>query len=852
MFTLGPSRDQSPATNNMMFNNPSPNALFSTPSSDSNDAFNNPQQYLGGLPQNPAWSADFNSQFTSPGALNFTPSPVVNGATPATAPRSRGTKPGRSPLHIAPISTKSRVETQINVVMTLEKPPPNTETLHLPLHTIAKSKLLAKEPVDKAKSLELHTMLVCTSAMRTPQLKEKAMQRAAVQNNEEIQRRAEEDRGSPEGVDRNDMKNVDEADRPANGGEVRICNNCIQRERKRAGRKKLKKEEEQQHWERYETERVVVFNSNEYLPFKPYEPGQQPSKDGNAVADDGYTPPEGSVQVTAAMRIACYCRHQSEKDGFQVIFTLKDQRGNVVAQEMSDSILITDDHKTHPQSFPAAMSDQAMYTNGGYGPPGLATSYSMMDMSTHMQPFTTSRSTGNLQGMAYGPQFNQHSHVHQMTPQAFNSQASSATMTPTSLSRPGSPTSAGHAGPNKKRKSSTFHGRVPSGLTMTPRVDTSQPPSSNMPSAMSNMNSPFSPTGNTFGGQPDQSYMTIPNNGPAQFYNNSNPPTPAAEQGGFNFGQMSQIRGREHPQNMAFYSAPGSRAQSRASSPAPPSGPNALATYGRHPQHMHTHQQQQQPNLLPQRQQHPHTQQQMYPHQPVNPPGSSGTDSIPDHHAHPQQPPVLPMIHKVTPPEGPTVGGTDVSIYGSGFTTGMEVMFGEHLATATTCYGDKALLCVSPPSRSGPVAITIVHPNNRSVQSPQQYQSTGSKHVFTYKDFASGDAQMMEMALRYLSERQGLSAQGWQGFAQMSAQNWVQQNVGRAGLPPQQQAQQQQGQPQTQGVQAVGLGLQGQQQQPQQMVGPPAGMGGPCLGGQPQPPTQGQQAQQQGWDGGMM
>ena len=56
-----------------------------------------------------------------------------------------------------------------------------------------------------------------------------------------------------------------------------------------------------------------------------------------------YLPPDGAMQLSAAMRIACYCRHQSEKEGFQVIFTLKDQQGNVIAQQISDSILITDD-----------------------------------------------------------------------------------------------------------------------------------------------------------------------------------------------------------------------------------------------------------------------------------------------------------------------------------------------------------------------------------------------------------------------------------------------------------------------------------------------------------------------------
>ena len=38
------------------------------------------------------------------------------------------------------------------------------------------------------------------------------------------------------------------------------------------------------------------------------------------------------------------------------------------------------------------------------------------------------------------------------------------------------------------------------------------------------------------------------------------------------------------------------------------------------------------------------------------------------------------MIHKLTPSEGPTTGGTEVSIYGRNFTSGCLVYFGEQLA----------------------------------------------------------------------------------------------------------------------------------------------------------------------------
>lgn len=755
MFSINPSRDQSPATTNMMFNQASPNAIFSTPSSDSPDAFNN-QAWNPSFAQNPAWPGDFTNQLASPGAMAFTPSPGANGNTPGASAKGATSTLGKSPLHIAPISTKSRVETQINVVMTLEKPPPGTEHLHLPLHTIAKSKLLAKDEFDKSKVLELHTMLVCTSAMHNPQFKEKALQKAAAANNEEIQHRAELARQTGD-EEKNDPKNVEEAERPANGGEVRICTNCIQRERKRAGRKKTKREEEQQHWERFETERVVVFNSNEYLPFKPPEMQYPPREGGMTVDGEQYIPPEGSLQVSAAMRIACYCRHQSEKEGFQVIFTLKDQQGVVVAQQMSDSILITDDHKTHPQSYSTAVPNEGFYPNAGYAPNGLPMSQSMVDMSQHVQPFTSSRSAGNLQALAYGAPFNPHSHVHQLPGAGYASQTTSATMTPTSLSRPASPTGAGQAGPNKKRKSGQFqtHRKVPSTLAMTPRVDTSQPPSSNMPSAVS-MSSQFSPTTQAFQNQVNPGYMTIPsNNGPANYYN-SGPSTPN-EGGHFNFSQpadLSQLRA-----NQAYFSHPSSAVPSRTSSPVQQQSRGNMAAYARQQP-----QQPQQPIQTPTNSIAGRPQ--MYTGQAM--PGSAGQE-----HSHDP----YPSISRITPREGPASGGTEVAVFGENFVMGMSVQFGDYPNLANTTFVNaNALIAIAPAGRPGPVSLTLVPP-------PGQIRWPKASNPTIYRYTATSDQEeMMIAALKFLSDKHLGSVDHWQSLAQQSAAQFVQARIQQAGL----------------------------------------------------------------------
>lgn len=296
--------DASPGT---MFSNPTPS------SSEGADIFNSSTMWNSGT-QNPAWNTDYSNAFASPGgALGLTPSPVMAHASTAKSqmhtPSAEG---GRVPLHVAPIPAKSRVETQINIRLTLDWLPTGVKMLHLPTHTIAKAKLLAKDTNPTDDTLELHTMLVCTSAMNQPLLRQKALDKAASQNNSDIQTR-----GHGSGVKKEeDDDDDDDEDKPANGGEVKICTNCINRERKRAARKKLKKEEEQAHWEKYETERVIVFNTNEYKPWQDWQQSPTP-KDNNMQVGDYYRPPDTAMQVIAPMRIACYCRHQNEKDGFQ-------------------------------------------------------------------------------------------------------------------------------------------------------------------------------------------------------------------------------------------------------------------------------------------------------------------------------------------------------------------------------------------------------------------------------------------------------------------------------------------------------------------------------------------------------
>lgn len=212
--------------------------------------------------------------------------------------------PMRPILTVHPTSLKSRVETQIPIKMTLYPLPAGVKKLRLPSHTISKPKFLAKPDTERSPEiLELHTSLVCTSAMQDQDKLKKAFARA---------RGAPYKRLSSASKDNGD-DNAEEEEKPLDGGEVRICAGCIQRERKRASRKKQRKPDEDELFQKDEEKRVIVFNTNELKEWT------EPSKTAVPCYSDMTAPvvPAGAMQVELPMRIACYCRHQNEKLGFQ-------------------------------------------------------------------------------------------------------------------------------------------------------------------------------------------------------------------------------------------------------------------------------------------------------------------------------------------------------------------------------------------------------------------------------------------------------------------------------------------------------------------------------------------------------
>ncbi|OAA70476.1 ankyrin repeat protein [Cordyceps fumosorosea ARSEF 2679] len=525
-------------------------------------------------------------------------------------------------LRILPTPLKSRVETQIPIKMTLSPLPPGVTKLHLPAHTISKPKLLAKPtPAPSPDTLVLHVSLVCTSAMEKAEWKKNALERARTQP-----------QGSLPDLD-------DEENSPQNGGEVRICAGCITRERKRAARKKIKKPDEEKVWSQDEERRVIVFNTQEVKEWQP----MSGMLDSNGRPE--HVVSNRTMQIDAPMRIACYCRHHGEKMGFNVIFTIKDYQDRLIAQAMSNPIMITDDHKTHPM---AQLTSQPPMSDTVVSSSIPLVSAPAPEVNGMMAPIPNSNFRMSQAGSDVSSMQNGYtsSNSGKTTPTM-----STAVVTPRPHSRPSSPTQ-GHPVPKRRKGSNS---RVPNGLEMT-RLDTSPQPAQSITSQRSSVASPFSPS--AF--HQAEHLFGLPN-GQLPFANG--PPTPNSNNEQASFFANNRSASMDNLAMANMYSAPTSSHASRAPSPnglragAPQNQFAALAS-----------------SLFP----------------PVGAPRAT------------------PTIHKIIPNEGPKIGGIEVTVLGAAFFQGLEVWFGDQRATTTTFWGESSLVCLLPPSPvSGTVPVTF-------------------------------------------------------------------------------------------------------------------------------------------------
>jgi hypothetical protein len=227
----------------------------------------------------------------------------------------------RSPVGFGEAQVKSRVETQISVRFMLISPPPGILKLRLPRHAISKIKYIEdNHPTSSPDTLNLQATVVCASAMALHDQLHRALCEARdepipswileEQSARLAMERAGTDSITDQGVSlemsaggREERRPKIDYSKPLFGASVQICEQCMNRERKRASRKKNKKPEEEEKWAQDERKRIVVFNTNQVRQFSPITgPGE-----ATAIASE------------TQMRICCYCRHHGEKDGFRLV-----------------------------------------------------------------------------------------------------------------------------------------------------------------------------------------------------------------------------------------------------------------------------------------------------------------------------------------------------------------------------------------------------------------------------------------------------------------------------------------------------------------------------------------------------
>lgn len=712
------SREVSPSSNMVFSQGSSPSAMFNNSPSPtgtmdfmnatsmgiagdgalfaSGFSFANGPPGTAGQPNPPALFGNHGLPMGFPG-FPLCPQPVYSGGAPC-----------RLIINQTPL--KSRVETQIPVKLKLSPLPPGIRRLHLPRHTISKPKLIAKPRPDRSPDmLELSVMLVCTSAMQNAGLRQRACARAAAAAAISPVRSAD---GKPEGEE-------DET-KPQDGGEVHICSGCITRERKRAARKKAKKPEEEENWTRDERRRVVVFNTHEVKEW------QDANASGSNGTPAGHFITEGVID--APMRIACYCRHHGEKGGFRVIFTIKDHADNIIAQQLSESIMITDDHKTHtgppapaapaagPATTAASSSETSLVPGGADQSPADSTA-----LSPGARPFPAPHQSDSALKRNVSVTF-----PPSVPPNTAQASSASASHAARNLSRPVSPN--GNSGPSaKKRKSSGGMTKVPSALAMT-RLETSQSLSAAKPtgatnqlnSALSTATSPFTPNMTSFPVSADSLFGQAPGGATQGF--NTGPLTPNSnEQALFGTNSGGNRPASVDNNNLAMtqlYSAPASSHPSRAPSP------NSLRNSATAMQHQQ--QQQQLERAL----------------------GGNGLYTLPLQMAQPRAP--MSVIHKIIPNEGPKSGGIEVTILGGGFFQGLEVMFGDQKATTTTFWGESSLVCLLPPSPiSGAVLVTF----KQNGQPAAQAFTSANKQQPVFKYVDDDEQQLMRTALSVLGHK---------------------------------------------------------------------------------------------------
>ena len=457
-----------------------------------------------------------------------------------------------------------------------------------------------------------------------------------------------------------------------------------------------------------------------------------------------------------------------------MIFTLKDHQDKVVAQAMTNSIVVTDDHKNPSEkareaanAFPSKLprtSESVQFPGPGV----------VFKECIGPRQFTHAHSTTDLQGLQHDPNPQYMQHVTHFNNPQITSQPVSVSTTPYNLSRPPSPSL--YSGQQSKRRKTSGVGKLPDGLTMTRLPNShgsgtqtsgagSSGPTYAQGSHIPNYSNFSSSTDRSIQHSAHHGFSRSTNGGQATcltFPPNTNPPTPLNNA---NFVSSPVEPNSATPSNSHYSLYPS------ASSTNPPTpnhiGYNFFSNTQRSqsmddlsalqgtPSAPNISRQSQIPSSMINQQNHDFDTHQAHVQGPMGPTNSNNNTSTSlRNHAQALATslnglpgaPYQPTILEVFPASGPKSGGIKVILLGSGFREGLEVLFGTALAPNTIYWGEKCLVCTLPPSTEEmTVRVTLL---DRLQQAQTDHQQPVQ---FRYVD--DNKQQLMELALAFLNHK---------------------------------------------------------------------------------------------------
>lgn len=539
-----------------------------------------------------------------------------------------------------------------------------------------------------------------------------------------------------------------------------------------------------------EASRPVVFNCGDYLEFK-----------------DG--------EVILPTRITCYCRHHKEKVGFCIIFTMRDWQSNPVATGSTPPIMITDDHKaTVKKGKEKAGEKNESAGKGKAAADGIAAKKVVKATPAATKPGKTSergvgRRTNNSASAATS---RRNSFETPQAPPQFGTRASQPfssvlDASPGQQPKESTPPAASTSSSKKKGRAKPYDKGETTGRKRTDSESTnlvtmprsragtrSGTPANASSSSSSGPAPPASPLGLieqneewiSFASAAGFMARTSSDSGGSMTTANafspmSNssmtadaqalppPPPQAFAPGSFHDSLSSQMQGSLSPQTLQtnLQSTPAFDLEQflRDAQDGIPVDSSGLQQFialnggtnnssnqmdidmaGTQPQFSHS--ERAQPDYMQTGSSHQQlafsspSPQRPPPNVVSGPPQtpSASTSSAP-----------APRVEKLIPGEGPTTGGIEVTVLGSGFLPGLRCVFGDVQAPETKVWASNTLVCVLPPSPSpGPVVVSLKRaaPSGELVD-VENFGFQTQDHplrFFTYVD--KTDRALMELALQ--------------------------------------------------------------------------------------------------------